>query len=57
MRAQRIKTVFHWAGVILAALIVIALQWLATAAAVYVIVWGIGWLIARLVGEREQISN
>jgi hypothetical protein len=57
MHARRIETVFHWAGITLAAFIIIALQWVATAAVVYGIMWGIGWLIARLVGDREQASN
>jgi hypothetical protein len=57
MHARQIKTVFHWAGITLAALIIIALQWVATAAVVYGIMSGIGWLIARLAGDREQASN
>jgi hypothetical protein len=57
MHARQIKTVFHWAGITLAARIIIALQWVATAAVVYGIMSGIGWLIARLAGDREQASN
>jgi len=57
MRAKRIKTVFHWAGVALATFTVLALGWSVSAALVYGIMWGIGWLIARLAGDREQISN
>jgi hypothetical protein len=57
MRAKRIKTVFHWAGVALAAFAVFALGWNVTAALVYGIMWGAGWLIARLAGDREQLSN
>lgn len=57
VRGERIRAVFHWTGITLAIIIVLAVQWVFTAAAVYGVMWGIGWLIARLVGDREQISN
>ena len=47
MRAKRIRAVFHWAGIALAIIIILAVQWVFTAAAVYGVMWGIGWLIAR----------
>jgi hypothetical protein len=57
MRAKCIKTAFHWAGIALATFSVIGLGWNVTAALVYGVMWGIGWLMARLAGDREQISN
>ena len=57
MRAKRIKAVFHWTGIALAVTIILVAQWVFTAAAVYGVMWGIGWLIARLMGDREQVSN
>lgn len=57
MRAKRIRAVFRWTGIAFAIIIILAVQWVFTAAAVYGAMWGIGWLITRLVGDREQISN
>ena len=57
IRAKRIRAVFHWIGIALAIIIILAVQWVFTAAVVYGVMWGIGWLIARFVGDRQQISN
>jgi hypothetical protein len=54
MRAKRIKPVFHWAGIVLAVIVILVAQWVFTAAAVYGVMWGIGGLIARLIGDRER---
>ena len=57
MREKRIRAVFHWIGIVVAGLIVVVTTWVFTAAAVYGVMRGIGWMIARFMGDREQISN
>jgi hypothetical protein len=57
MRAKRIRAAFHWAGIALAIIMILAVQWVFTAAAVYGVMWGIGWLIARSAGDRERIHT
>jgi hypothetical protein len=69
MRAQRIKTGFHRAGIALATLVVVlgflilwnpragpdeAMSILIMAAIAYGVMWGLGWAIAGFVGDGEK---